>query len=80
MHDEVTVFFAEQNLDVLALDEAMTKLAELDEQKSRIVEMKFFGGLTTEEISEIQGKSTRTIERELTIARGWLYKTLAEKQ
>ena len=78
--DEVAAFFAEQNLDVLALDEALTQLAEIDEQKSRIIEMKFFGGLTTEEISEIQGKSTRTIERELAIARGWLYKTLSEKQ
>ena len=75
--DEVTVFFSEQNLDVLALDEAMAQLAQIDEPKSRIIELKFFGGLTTEEIAEVTGKSNRTVERELTIARGWLYKTLA---
>ena len=77
--DYVTIFFAEQNLDVLALDEALAQLTEIDEQKSRIVELKFFGGLTTEEIAEVTGKSTRTVERELTIARGWLYKTLESR-
>jgi RNA polymerase sigma factor (TIGR02999 family) len=74
--DEVDAFFVAQNLDVLALDEALSQFAQIDEEKSRIVEMKFFGGLTAEEIAEISGKSTR--ERDLTIARGWLYQKLTE--
>lgn len=74
--DGVTVFCAEQNLDLLALDEALRQLAEIDEDKARIVELKFFGGLTTDEIAEVTGKSSRTIEREWTLARGFLFKIL----
>jgi RNA polymerase sigma factor (TIGR02999 family) len=74
--DEFTISFQEQNLDVLALHEAMNELAHLDEQKSKIVELKFFGGLTTEEIAEVTGLSIRSVEREWAFARGWLYKTL----
>ncbi len=74
--DEVTVFFEQQNLDLLALHEALKNLAAIDEQKSRVVELKFFGGLTTEEIAEVVGKSVATIEREWTFARAWLCKTL----
>lgn len=75
--DEVTVFCAEQNLDLLALDEALRQLAEIDEDKARIVELKFFGGLTTEEIAEVTAKSIRSVEREWTLARGFLFKILS---
>ena len=74
--DEFTISFQEQNLDVLALHEAMNELAHLDEQKSKIVELKFFGGLTTEEIAEVTGLSIRSVEREWAFARAWLYKAL----
>ncbi len=76
--DDVTIFFDEQNLDLLALDEALQKLSEFDEGKTQIVEMKFFGGMTIDEISEATGKSTATVEREWAFARGWLFKTLTE--
>ena len=78
--DEVSVFCAEQNLDLLALDEALKQLAELDETKAEIVELKFFGGLTTEEIAAMTGKSIRTIERDWTLARGFLFKTLKMRE
>jgi len=66
----------ELDLDLLALDEALNALAELDEEKAKLVEMKYFGGLTIAEIAEVTGRSTSTIERDWTFARTWLYKEL----
>lgn len=63
----------EKNLDVLALDEALTKLAEFDEQQSRIVELRFFGGLTVEETAEVLRVSPATVKREWSLAKAWLY-------
>lgn len=70
------VFSDEPELDVLALDEALEQLAQLDPAKAMLVELKFFGGMTMEELSTHLGKSIRTVEREWAFARGWLYKTL----
>ena len=70
------VFADEPELDVLALDEALEQLAALDPEKAMLVELKFFGGLTTEEVSAHLEKPVRTVEREWAFARGWLYKTL----
>ena len=69
--------FEAPELTVLALDEALEKLAQVDERKSRIVEFKFFTGLTTEEIAEVLGISSATVEREWKFARAWLYNALA---
>ncbi|MCZ6836967.1 MAG: sigma-70 family RNA polymerase sigma factor [Planctomycetota bacterium] len=60
------------DIDVLDLDEALNELATLDEQQARIVELRFFGGLTIDETSEELGISTSTIEREWRAARAWL--------
>lgn len=76
--DETIAITEEFNLDLLALDEALNSLAELDEEKAKLVEMKFFGGMTIREIAEVTGKSTATVEREWAFARGWLLKTLTE--
>jgi len=59
--------------DVLALDEALNSLAELDPQKAQVVELRFFGGLTNEEIAEALELSTRTVERHWRSARAWLH-------
>ena len=72
LDDVLTVFFEQQNLDLLALDEAMKRLAMLDEQKSRIVELKFFGGLTTAETARVIDRSVATVEREWIFAKAWL--------
>jgi len=64
-------------LDVIALDDALNKLATFDQRKSRVVELKFFGGLTTDEIAELLNISTATVKREWTLARAWLYRALA---
>jgi len=62
----------EQAVDLLALDEALETLAEVDPQSSRIVELRFFGGLTIEETAQVIGVSTPTIERGWRSARAWL--------
>jgi len=66
--------------EVIAVDQALNGLAELDARKSRIVEMKFFGGLTNEEIAEVLNVTTRTVEREWRKAKAWLYRAISEGQ
>jgi RNA polymerase sigma-70 factor, ECF subfamily len=63
--------------DVLAVDEALTRLATLDPQQARIVEMRFFGGLTVEETAEAIGISSATVKRDWSVARAWLHRELA---
>ncbi|MGB7923355.1 MAG: sigma-70 family RNA polymerase sigma factor [Pyrinomonadaceae bacterium] len=65
--------FERPDVDVIALHEALDQLAGVDPRKSRIVELKFFGGLKTEEIAEVLRLSTATVEREWSFARAWLY-------
>jgi RNA polymerase sigma factor (TIGR02999 family) len=65
-----------KDIDVLALDEALRKLAELDETLARIVELRYFGGLTVEETAEVVGVSPATIKRQWTLARVWLKRAL----
>jgi RNA polymerase sigma factor (TIGR02999 family) len=63
----------EQNdLDVLTLHESLERLAAFDPQQERIVELRYFGGLTIEETAEVVGVSTATVAREWTIAKAWL--------
>ncbi len=62
----------------LALDEALKELAKFDERKACVVEMRFFGGLTDEEIAEVLGVTSRTVWRDWRAARLWLYRELSE--
>lgn len=62
--------------DVLAIDEALTRLAERDPGQERIVELRFFAGLTVEETALVLGRSPRTIKREWQLAKAWLYREL----
>ncbi|MBL8190469.1 MAG: sigma-70 family RNA polymerase sigma factor [Acidobacteria bacterium] len=61
---------------IIELDDALSELARFDERKSRIVELKFFGGLSEEEISELLDISLRTVQRDWNLARSWLYRQL----
>ena len=65
------------DVDVLALDEALTRLAEFDADKSRLVELRYFTGLTIEETAEVLGISPATVKREWIAARAWLRRELA---
>jgi RNA polymerase sigma factor (TIGR02999 family) len=67
------------DMDLIALEDALEGLAAMDERKSRVVELKFFGGLTTEEIAEVLQISGATVEREWAFARAWLYDAVEGK-
>lgn len=66
------------DVDVIALHEALDRLAALDPVQSRIVELKFFGGLTIQEIADVMGLSHATVERHWKFARAWLFNAIAE--
>jgi RNA polymerase sigma factor (TIGR02999 family) len=66
--------------DLVALDDALTSLAEMDERKSRVVELRFFGGLSNEEIAEVLQISTITVIREWNKAKAWLYRELSRQE
>ena len=74
--NEMLSFSAERGSDLVALDDALNELAAVDPRRSRIIELKYFGGLTTEEISEVVGVSTATVGRELRVAQAWLARQL----
>ncbi|HVF56855.1 MAG TPA: sigma-70 family RNA polymerase sigma factor [Pyrinomonadaceae bacterium] len=63
----------ERAAELVALDDALTALAAIDEQKSRIVELRFFGGLSVEETAEVLGVSAPTVKRQWRMAKAWLY-------
>ena len=74
--DEALVVSDESDASLIALDEALDELAKLDPRKSRIVELKFFGGLTAEETAEYLNISPVTVMREWARAKAWLYREL----
>jgi RNA polymerase sigma factor (TIGR02999 family) len=74
--DEAVWVSAERTTDLVALDDALTRLAVLDPQQSRIVELRFFGGLTIEETAEVLGVSPATVKRDWSMAKAWLYREL----
>ncbi len=78
--DEAMSFSDEKEVDLLSLDEALRRLAKIDEQQSRIVELRFFGGLTVEETALVLHISPATVKREWRIARAWLYKAMKEEE
>jgi RNA polymerase sigma factor (sigma-70 family) len=65
-------------VDLVSLNEALEELAKLDPEQGRLVEMRFFTGLTVEEIAELTGTSAATVNRRWASARAWLYRRLAE--
>ena len=71
--DEGCVFQQERSRDLVAIDEALTRLAEIDPRKSRIVELRFFGGLSEEEVALVLHITDRTVRREWRLAKAWLY-------
>jgi RNA polymerase sigma factor (TIGR02999 family) len=68
----------ERTADLMALDDALRSLAEIDERKSRVVELRYFGGLNNEEIAEVLGISENTVIREWGRAKAWLYRELKQ--
>jgi RNA polymerase sigma factor (TIGR02999 family) len=67
------------DIDVIALDDALQTLAKIDERQSRVVELRFFAGLSVEEISEALEVGSATVQRDWTAARAWLYREMSGK-
>jgi RNA polymerase sigma-70 factor, ECF subfamily len=78
--DEALLVSPESNTDVLALDEALTRLFALHRRQGEVVEMRYFGGLTEEEIAEVLKVSVRTVQQDWRLARLWLYRELRSGQ
>lgn len=74
--DEGVAAADERLVDILALDEALSRLAELDPRQAKLVELRYFAGLKIEEVAEVLEASPRTIKREWTLARTWLKREL----
>jgi RNA polymerase sigma factor (TIGR02999 family) len=78
--DEAVAASKEREIDLVTLDEALTRLAEIDEQQSRIVELRFFGGLSVEETADVLGVSERTVKRDWQVAKLWLRREIARSE
>ena len=74
---EVAEISARQNPDLVALDDALTVLEKLDSRQSRVVELRFFGGLSLEEAAEVMQVSLSTVRRDWRIAQAWLQQQLS---
>jgi RNA polymerase sigma-70 factor (ECF subfamily) len=74
--DETLVFSPDQSEILVKLDEALDLLAQRDPRQGRIVELRFFGGLSEEEAGAVLGISTRTVKRDWRIAKAWLYQEM----
>ena len=77
--DESADIAPSRDLDLVALDDALNGLARLDERQARIVELRFFAGLSLEEISEALNVGSATVQRDWTAARAWLYREMSGK-
>lgn len=76
--DAVDTPAPQRDVDILALEEALQRLALIDATQASIVELRFFGGLTCEQVSEALNMPRRTVDREWAAARGWLYHALGD--
>ncbi len=70
--DDAVAYFEQRGEDLVSLDRALARLGAVDERKAKIVELRFFGGLTVDEAADVLGLSRRSTEREWTLARAWL--------
>lgn len=78
--DEPALLSKSPDTDLVAVDEALQRLEQIDKQRAQIVELRFFGGLSAEEISKVMDLSTATINRQWAGARAWLYHELKSKE
>lgn len=77
---EVMATAPTQELDIVALDQALDRLARLDAQQSRIVELRFFSGLSVPETAEVLGISAATVKRDWQMAKAWLHREIGEHE
>ncbi len=80
LEEALCVAVEERDVDLLALDRALSELAGLDERQARIVELRYFGDLTIEETAEVLSISTATVKRDWNMAKAWLRSELKDEQ
>jgi len=71
--DDALAFTPEKSLEVMKIDESLQRLTKLDPRQGKIVELRFFGGLTVEEAADVLGISPKTVKREWSVAKAWLH-------
>ncbi len=71
--DDVTLATPDPSIEILALNRALDRLAEVDPQQSQVVELRYFGGLTEDETAEVLGISSKTVQRDWKVAKAWLF-------
>jgi RNA polymerase sigma factor (TIGR02999 family) len=76
LEEALLASIAAKNVDLIALDEALSRLAEMDPQQEKIVELRYFCGLSLEETAEMLGISRATAARDWSVAKAWLYREL----
>jgi RNA polymerase sigma-70 factor (ECF subfamily) len=76
--NDAFIFSPEQSAELLAVDESLQRLAKMDERQARVVELRFFGGLSVEEAGAVLGISAKTVKRDWSVAKAWLYADLKE--
>jgi RNA polymerase sigma factor (TIGR02999 family) len=79
LEESIVIASNEKSFELLALDEALEQLAKFDEQKSKIVELRYFGGLSVAETAEVLGVSEITVKRHWRVTKAWLYDKLKAK-
>ena len=78
--DDVLLGTRAREIEILALDEALESLSKIDARKGRVVELRYFGGLSVEETAEVLGISPETVKRDWKMAKAWLYGVLTGEQ
>ena len=78
--DEATALPGQKHVDLVALDDLLASLSKIDPQQGRIVELRFFGGLTIKETADVLGISTATVSRDWDLARAWLRRELSRNK
>jgi RNA polymerase sigma factor (TIGR02999 family) len=77
--DDAVALPQRKDVDIVAIDDALKLLAEVDPRQSRVVELRFFAGLSLEETSEVMGIATATVQRDWTAARAWLHREISRR-
>ena len=78
--DEAAILSQERAGELIALDEALKSLTAIDPRRSQVVELRFFGGLSNEEIAEVLKISPNTVTRDWNVAKAWLYREMSKEQ
>ena len=77
--EEAAVFSPQRAANLIALDDALQALAQFDPRKSRIIELRYFGGLSIEEIGEVEGVAVATVRRQMRTAEAWLHREMSSR-